>query len=83
MVSETHLKSFQVALKGFNALGQRVSISVRSETFSESPSAPRVWVTSWAGFCGQATLECDMEHEPEGGLETELIIRYPRSEPER
>ena len=74
------MKSFQVALKGVNTLGQRVSISVRSEILSESLSAPRVCVTSWAGFCGQATLECDLEHE--GGLRTVPIIRYPRSDPE-
>ena len=70
---KAYLKSHQAALKGVSTLGHRVSISVRSEIFSGSvsPSELRLWTTTCAGFCGQATLERDLE--PTG--------RRERSEP--
>jgi hypothetical protein len=50
-VSKTYLKSHQAGLKGVNALGHRVSISLRSEMVSESEFSeePRFETGSCAG----------------------------------
>jgi hypothetical protein len=60
-----------------STLGHRVSISVRSEIFSGSVSlrGPRLWTTTCAGFCGQVTLERELE------LAENHEKKHERSEP--